>query len=149
MEIILKKDIKGLGYKNDIVKVKNGFGRNFLIPRGEAVVATISNKKIQAEEVKQSSFKDQKLRNFATEAVAKLANVSIQVPAKVGDSGRIFGSVSNIQVAEALKKAGIEIERKQIELTDDHVKTIGTYTATIRLYKDITSTLTFEVVADK
>ena len=112
MEIILKKDLKGLGYKNDIVKVKNGYGRNFLIPQGVAVLATDSNKKMQAEEIKQSSFKEQKLRNEASATAAKFADVTVKVGAKAGESGKIFGSVTNIQLAEALKKAGIDVERK-------------------------------------
>lgn len=148
MEIILKKDHKGLGYKNDIVKVKNGYGRNFLIPQGIAVLATDSNKKMQAEEIKQSSFKEQKLRTEATANAEKLAGVTVKVGAKAGESGKIFGSVTNIQVAEALKKAGYEVERKNIELADDNIKTLGTYTAKVRLFKEISANVNFEVVAE-
>lgn len=148
MEIILKKDLKGLGYKNDIVKVKNGYGRNFLIPQGVAVLATDSNKKMQAEEIKQSSFKEQKLRNEATATAAKFADVTVKVGAKAGESGKIFGSVTNIQLAEALKKAGIDVERKNIEMNEDAIKTLGAYSAKVRLFKEISATINFEVIAE-
>ena len=145
MEIILKKDLKGLGYKNDIVKVKNGYGRNFLIPQGVAVLATDSNKKMQAEEIKQSSFKEQKLRNEATATAGKLADVTVKVGAKAGESGKIFGSVTNIQLAEALKKAGYDLERKNIEMNEDAIKTLGTYSAKVRLFKEISATINFKL----
>lgn len=148
MEIILKKDLKGLGYKNDIVEVKNGYGRNFLIPQGIGVLATSSNKKMQAEEIKQSSFKEQKLRTEATASAEKLAGVSIKVGAKAGENGKIFGSVTNIQIAEALKKAGYDIERKNIEMNEESIKTLGVYTAKVRLFKEVAATVNFEVVAD-
>lgn len=148
MEIILKKDLKGLGYKNDIVKVKNGYGRNFLIPQGVAVLATSSNKKIQAEEIKQSSFKEQKLRAAATANAEKLSGVSVKVGAKAGETGKIFGSVTNIQLAEALKKAGYDVERKNIEMNEDSIKSLGNYTAKVRLFKEIAATVNFEVVAE-
>lgn len=148
MEIILKKDHKGLGYKNDIVKVKNGYGRNFLIPQGIAVLATDSNKKMQAEEIKQSSFKEQKLRTEATANAEKLATVTVKVGAKAGESGKIFGSVTNIQIADALKKAGYDIERKNIELNEEHIKTLGTYSAKVRLFKEISANVNFEVIAE-
>jgi len=148
MEIILKQDLKGLGFKNDIVKVKNGYGRNFLIPQRIAVLATESNKKMQAEEIKQSSFKEQKLRTAATELTAKLSDVTVKVGAKAGESGKIFGSVTNIQLAEALKKAGYDVERKNIEMNEDAIKALGTYTAKVRLFKEITATINFEVIAE-
>lgn len=148
MEIILKKDLKGLGYKNDIVKVKNGYGRNFLIPQGIAVLATESNKKMQAEEIKQSSFKEQKLRTEATATAEKLAEVNVKVGAKAGESGKIFGSVTNIQLADALKKAGYEVDRKNIEMNEEGIKSLGTYTAKVRLFKEISATVNFEVIAE-
>lgn len=148
MEIILKKDLKGLGYKNDIVKVKNGYGRNYLIPQGIAVLATESNKKMQAEEIKQSSFKEQKLRTEATTMAEKLAEVTVKVGAKAGESGKIFGSVTNIQLADALKKAGYEVDRKNIEMNEDAVKTLGTYSAKVRLFKEVAATVNFEVIAE-
>ena len=148
MEVILKQDLKGLGYKNDIVKVKNGYGRNFLIPQRIAVLATDSNKKMQAEEIKQSSFKEQKLRNEATAMAAKFADVTVKVGAKAGESGKIFGSVTNIQLADALKKAGYEVERKNIEMNEEAIKALGTYTAKVRLFKEISATINFEVIAE-
>lgn len=148
MEVILKQDVKGLGYKNDIVKVKNGYGRNFLIPQRIAVLATESNKKMQAEEIKQSSFKEQKLRTEATANAEKLSTVTVKVGAKAGESGKIFGSVTNIQIAEALKKAGYDVERKNIELTEEHIKTLGTYSAKVRLFKEVSATVNFEVIAE-
>jgi large subunit ribosomal protein L9 len=148
MEIILKQDLKGLGFKNDIVKVKNGYGRNFLIPQRIAVLATESNKKMQAEEIKQSSFKEQKLRTAASELAAKFADISVKVGAKAGESGKIFGSVTNIQLAEALKKAGYEVERKNIEMNEDGIKALGTYTAKNRLFKEVSATINIEVIAE-
>ena len=148
MEVILKQDLKGLGYKNDIVKVKNGYGRNFLIPQRIAVLATESNKKMQAEEIKQSSFKEQKLRNEATATAAKFADVTVKVGAKAGESGKIFGSVTNIQLAEALKKAGYDVERKNIEMNEESIKALGTYSAKVRLFKEISATINFEVIAE-
>jgi large subunit ribosomal protein L9 len=148
MEVILKQDMKGLGFKDDVVKVRPGYGRNFLIPKGIANLATEANKKILAENVKQRAFKEEKLRKEASSNAEKLAGVSISVGAKAGESGKIFGSVTNIQVAEALKKAGFDVERKNIELKEDSIKALGTYTAKIRLYKDITAEVSFEVVAE-
>ncbi len=149
MEVILKQDVKGLGFKNDTVKVRNGYGRNFLIPQGIALLATESNKKMQAEEMKQRSFKEEKLRKEAAANAEKLAGVTVTVGAKAGESGKIFGSVTNIQVAEALKKAGYDIERKNIELSEESVKSLGTYTAKVRLYKnEVVANVSFEVVAE-
>ena len=148
MEVILKQDIKGLGFKDDVVSVKAGYGRNFLIPQGVATLATETNKKILAENVKQRSFKEEKLRKEATANAEKLAGVSINVATKSGDSGKIFGSVTNIQVAEALKKAGYDVERKNIELKEDNIKALGSYTAKVRLYKDIVAEVKFEVISE-
>ncbi len=148
MEVILKQDMKGLGFKDDVVKVRPGYGRNFLIPKGIANLATETNKKILAENVKQRAFKEEKLRKEASSNAEKLTGVSISVGAKAGESGKIFGSVTNIQVAEALKKAGFDVERKNIELKEDSIKALGTYTAKVRLYKDITAEVSFEVVAE-
>ncbi len=148
MEVILKQDMKGLGFKDDVVKVRPGYGRNFLIPKGIADLATETNKKILAENIKQRSFKEEKLRKEASANAEKLAEVSISVGAKAGESGKIFGSVTNIQIAEALKKAGYDVERKNIELKEDAIKALGSYTAKVRLYKDITADVKFEVVAE-
>lgn len=148
MEIILKQDVKGLGYKNDMVTVRNGYGRNFLLPKGLAVLATDSAKKMHAEVLKQTSFKEEKSRKEAAGNAEKLANVSIQVGAKAGENGKIFGSVTTIQVAEALQKAGYNIERKNIEIEGESIKALGSYKAKVRLYKEVSATVNFEVVAE-
>src|SRR4051812_25688109 len=147
MEIILKQDIKGLGYKDDKVTVANGYGRNFLLPQGMATLATESAKKMHAEILKQRAFKEDKLRKEAGTNAEKLAGYSIKVGAKAGENGKIFGSVTTIQIAEALQKAGYPVERKNIEITEDTIKQLGTYTAKVRLYKDVSANVTFEVVA--
>jgi large subunit ribosomal protein L9 len=148
MEVILKQDIKGLGYKNDKVTVRNGYGRNFLLPKGMAILATESAKKMHTELLKQSAFKEEKLRKEATANAEKLAGVSIKVGAKAGENGKIFGSVTTIQIADALQKAGYNVERKSIEISGDNIKQLGTYTAKVRLYKEVTANVNFEVVAE-
>jgi len=148
MEVILNQDVKGLGYKYDIVKVRPGYGRNFLIPRGIATLATESNKKVQAETLKQRSFKEEKLRKEATVNAEKLATVTLKVGAKAGDSGKIFGSVTNIQIAEALKAQGFDVERKNIELNTESIKNLGTYSAKVRLFKEVVANVNFEVVSE-
>jgi large subunit ribosomal protein L9 len=148
MEVILKQDIKGLGYKDDKVTVANGYGRNFLIPKGMANLATESAKKMHAEILKQRAFKEDKLRKEAASNAEKLSGVAIKVGAKAGESGKIFGSVTTIQLAEALQKAGYNIERKNIEITEDSIKQLGTYTAKVRLYKELSANINFEVVAE-
>lgn len=148
MEVILKQDIKGLGYKDDKVTVANGYGRNFLLPKGMATLATESAKKMHAEILKQRAFKEDKLRKEATASAEKLSGVTVKVGAKAGESGKIFGSVTNIQIAEALQKAGYNVERKNIEISADSIKQLGTYTAKVRLYKEVAANVTFEVVAE-
>jgi large subunit ribosomal protein L9 len=148
MEVILKQDIKGLGYKDDKVNVANGYGRNFLLPKGMATLATESAKKMHAEILKQRAFKEDKLRKEATANAEKLSEVSIKVGAKAGESGKIFGSVTTIQISEALQKAGYAVERKNIEITEESIKQLGTYSAKVRLYKEIAATVTFEVIAE-
>jgi large subunit ribosomal protein L9 len=148
MEVILKQDIKGLGYKDDKVSVANGYGRNFLLPKGMATLATESAKKMHAEILKQRAFKEDKLRKEAATNAEKLAGVSIQVGAKAGESGKIFGSVTTIQIAEALLKAGFNVERKNIELSEEGIKQLGTYSAKVRLYKEVSATVNFEVIAE-
>jgi len=147
MEVILKQDVKGLGYKDDMVQVANGYGRNFLIPKGMATLATESARKMHAETMKQRAFKEDKLRKEAAANAEKLTGISIKVGAKAGESGKIFGSVTNIQVAEALVKAGFNVERRHIEIAED-IKQLGSYTAKVRLYKEVSATLNFEVVAE-
>lgn len=148
MEIILKQDVKNLGSKDDIVKVKNGYGRNFLIPKGFAIIANESNKKQLAENQKQRAFKEQKLKEEALKIAKKFETLSVKVGAKAGETGKIFGSVNTIQVADALKKLGIDVDRKNITLKDDAIKNLGNYTATIKLHKDVVVDVEFEVVAE-
>jgi large subunit ribosomal protein L9 len=148
MEVILKQDIKGLGFSDDLVKVRPGYGRNFLIPRGFAVLATDSARKMHAEILKQRAFKEDKLRKGAQANAEKLNGITIQVGAKAGENGKIFGSVTTIQIAEALKKAGYEVERKNIELNTDNIKALGTYSAKVRLFKEVSANVNFEVIAE-
>lgn len=148
MEIILTQDLKNLGYKDDIVKVKPGYGRNYLIPKGYAIIADASNKKKLTETQKQRSFKEDKLKNEALTIAENLKDITLAVGSKIGDSGKIFGSVTTIQVAEALKKRGYTIDRKQITLDDDHIKTAGTYTANLNLHREVKIKINFEVVPE-
>lgn len=148
MEIILKQDIERLGSKDDIVIVKDGFARNFLIPQKKAVIASGSAKKILAENIKQRAHKEDRLRKEALAIAEKLANKNVKIGAKISSSGKIFGSVNTIQVAEAINKKGFEIERKQISLPEDSIKEVGTYTAKIKLFKDVVVDLEFEVVGE-
>ena len=148
MEIILKKDVDRLGSQHDIVTVKSGFARNFLIPQGMAVAATPSAKKVVAEVIKQQSHKAVKALEEAQKLQTKLEALSIKIGAKAGESGKIFGSVNSIQIAEAIQAGGISIERKHISIADDSIKELGSYEATVKLHKEINVTITFEVVAD-
>lgn len=148
MEIILKQDVKNLGSKDDIVKVKNGYGRNFLIPNGFAIIANESNKKQLTEIQKQRAFKEQKLKEEAQKIAKKLETLSVKVGAKAGETGKIFGSVNNIQVADALKKLGVDVDRKNITLKKDAIKNLGNYTATVKLHKEVVVEVEFEVVAE-
>ncbi len=147
MEIILKEDIKGLGYKNDVVIVKPGYGRNFLIPKGAATMATPSAKKIVAENVKQASHKAVKVKNDALEIAAKLESLVIEIKAKVGESGKIFGAVTSLQLSDVLKDKGFAIDRKKISFKGD-VKELGEYVASIDLHKEVKQELKFKVIAE-
>lgn len=146
MEIILKEDIAGLGYKNDIVKVKDGYGRNYLIPQGKAVIATESAKKVLAENERQRAHKLAKIKADAEALAAKLNGVKLSISAKVNEDGTIFGGVGAAQVAEALAAKGFEIDRKAIAA--ETVKAAGEYTATITLHKEVKAEVTFAVVAE-
>ncbi len=149
MEIILKEDVENLGSKYDIVKVKSGYARNFLIPKKLAIIATESNKKVVAETVKQKRYKEDKIINDANALAEKLKNLTLTIGAKVGTTGKIFGSVNSIQIAEALKKQfDFEIDRKKITVDGENIKTIGNYTAKIVLHKEVHILLNFEVVAE-
>ena len=147
MEIILKEDILGLGYKNDIVNVKPGYGRNYLIPTGKAVIASPSARKMLAEELKQRAHKLEKIKNEAQAVADKLAGVSLTIPTKVSATGSIYGSVNSLQISDELKKLGFEIDRKMIVVKD--VKEVGSYQATIKLHKEVSVEVPFEVVAEE
>jgi len=147
MEIILKEDVINLGYKGDIVKVKDGYGRNFLIPTKKAILATTSAKKMLAEDLKQRAHKIERLKNEAIELAEKLKDVVLNVGAKTSTTGKIFGAVGPIQIADAFEKAGFTVDRKVIVLKDA-VKEIGSYKATLKLHKEVTIEVAFEVVAE-
>jgi large subunit ribosomal protein L9 len=147
MDIILKTDIKGLGYKNDIVTVKNGYGRNYLIPQGYAVMATASTRKQMEETVRQVAHKAEKLKGDAESLANRIGDTKLTIPAKAGETGKIFGAVTTTQIAEALRDKGYEVDRKQISINGD-VKQLGEYTAEIDLHKDVKHEISFEVVAE-
>ena len=147
MQIILKEDVQGLGYKDDVVEVKNGYGRNYLIPQGKAVVATPSALKVLAENQRQRAHKLEKIKADAQAAAAALEGVSLTIGAKTSATGTIYGSVNAIQIAEALEKLGHNIDRRQIVIKDA-VKEVGKYNATINLHKEVSVEVPFEVVAE-
>ena len=147
MKIILKEDVSGLGYKHDVVEVKNGYGRNYLIPTGKAVIATESALKVLAEDQRQRAHKLAKIKADAEELAAKLKDVKLTIGAKTSATGTIFGSVNNIQIAEALEKLGFNVDRKIIDIKES-VKEVGNYTATIKLHKEVSVEVPFEVVAE-
>ena len=147
MEIILKQDIKNLGEKDDVVNVKPGYGRNFLIPQGFATMATISAKKVLAENLKQAAFKQDKIKKDADAIAARLEGVKLTIGAKAGESGKIFGSVNTIQVADALKKEGFEVDRRRITF-ETEPKFVGEYIANLNLHKEVKVQVPFEVVAE-
>ena len=149
MEIILIQDVKNLGYKNDIVNVKPGYARNFLIPQGMAILATESARKVLAENMRQQAYKQEKIKKEAQELAAVLEGLSLRIPAKAASTGKIYGSVNNVQIANAIKEAkNIDIDRKQILVDDDTIKEVGNYKAKIRLHKDVTVEISFEVFAE-
>jgi len=149
MEIILRQDVDKLGYTHDIVKVKDGYARNFLIPKGWAIMATESNKKVLAETLKQKAHKESKIRSEA-EATAKILDgITVKIGAKASEKGTIFGSVNTIQVAQALKEQfHADIDRKNITLTEDHIKELGTYQAQVKLHKEVKVQINLDVVAE-
>jgi len=146
MELILRQDVEGLGFKDDIVTVKNGYGRNFLIPQGEAILATISAKKVLAENLKQRAFKEQKIVGDANKVAEALRALEIKIAAKVGTGDKLFGSVNNINVAEALEKAGQNIDKKFIAVAGGSIKRLGKYNAAVRLHREVSVDLAFEIV---
>lgn len=148
MEVILKQDISSLGMADDIIKVKAGYGRNFLIPQGYAILATASAKKIHSENLKQRAHKEEKIKNDALVIAAKLKELQITIGAKTSTSGKIFGSVNTIQIADMLSQKGFELDRKKITIKEDTVKEVGKYTALIKLHREIIVELPFEVVSE-
>jgi large subunit ribosomal protein L9 len=148
MEIILLQDVPKLGHKDDLIKVKNGYGRNFLIPKGLALAASGSAKKVHAENLRQRAHKEEKIKIEAQGVADKLAGVNLVVGAKTSSSGKIFGSVNTIQISEALKEKGFEIDRKNITLPEDQIKEIGSYKAVIRLHRDVKVEISFDIIAE-
>ena len=148
MELILKQDVENLGFKDDIVSVKNGYGRNFLIPNAQAILATTSAKKVLAETLKQRAFKDKKIIDEAKSVAEALAGLEVKIASKVGAGNKLFGSVNNIDLAAALQKEGQEIDKKFINVIGGSVKRLGKYNAVIRLHREVTVDLPFEVVAE-
>lgn len=150
MEIILTQDVQNLGFADDLVKVKDGYARNYLIPKGYAVLATEPRKKMLAETLKQRAFKAEKIRKEAEFMAGKIEGLTLRILTKASEKGTIFGSVNTIVVANALKdQHNIEIDRKKIILKDDHIKELGNYTAQVQLHKDFKVTVNLEVVAEE
>ncbi|MCT4698646.1 MULTISPECIES: 50S ribosomal protein L9 [Tenacibaculum] len=149
MELILKQDVENLGFKDDVVTVKNGYGRNSLIPKGFAILATSSAKKVLAENLKQRAFKEAKLVEDASKVAETIKGYELKITSKVGSGDKLFGSVNNINVAEALTKAGTVIDKKYIKVTGGSVKRLGKYNAAVRLHRAVVADIVFEVVAEK
>lgn len=147
MEIILKEDIIGLGYKDDVLNVKDGYGRNYLIPQGKAIVATTSAKKMLAENLKQRAHKLEKIKQEAEAQAESMKDLVLTIGAKTSSTGKIFGSVGNIQVSEALAAKGFEVDRKLI-IIKDSVKEVGTYKSIVKLHKEVSLEIPFEVVSE-
>lgn len=147
MQVILKEDVANLGYKDDVITVKDGYGRNYLLPQGKAVMATVSAKKMLAENLKQRAHKLEKIKQDAQEIAAKLEGVTLSIGAKTSSTGTIFGSVTNIQIAEALEKKGYNVDRKVIVIKEA-VKEVGSYKALLKLHKEVSVEIPFEVVSE-
>ena len=148
MEIILKQDVNNLGSKDDIVVVKNGYARNFLIPKGFAMLATSSAKKVLAENIKQRAHKEAKIKAEAEKFAAKINGVKLVIGAKTSSTGKIFGSVNTIQIAEALLEQGFEVDRKNIKLQEEQIKEIGAYKAKVKLHREVHVEIDFDVVSE-
>jgi large subunit ribosomal protein L9 len=147
MEVILKQDVQNLGYKNDLVNVKPGYGRNYLIPQGLAILANESNKKMIEENVRQAAHKAEKIKNDALELAGKIGDLELEVGAKVGESGKIFGAITTLQISDALKEKGFEIDRKKISFNSE-VKAVGSFKVTLDLHKEVKKEIPFNVVAE-
>jgi large subunit ribosomal protein L9 len=148
MEIILKEDVQNLGFKDDIISVKNGYGRNFLIPQGLAVLATPSAKKVHAENLRQRAHKEAQLVKEAQTIADRISAIQLKLQAKVGAGDKLFGSISNIDIAAALEKQNESIDKKFILVQGGSVKRLGSYTAKVRLHRDVIADLAFEVVPE-
>lgn len=148
MNVILKQDIPNLGHKDDIITVKNGYARNYLIPKGYAMNATAQNKKIHEEILRQRAHKEAELKEAAMKLAEELKKVSLSIGAKTSTKGKIFGSVNTIQIAEALIEKGFEVERKNISIKDDLIKEVGSYSATVKLHKEVLVDIPFEIVSE-
>lgn len=148
MELILKQDVENLGFKDDIVTVKNGYGRNFLIPQGQAIMATASAKKVLAETLKQRAFKEKKIVDEATKIADAIKDLEIKITSKAGAGDKLFGSVTNMDIADVLLKEGHSVDKKYINVIGGVVKRLGKYEATIRLHREVTVDLNFEVIAE-
>jgi len=148
MEIILKEDMPRLGHKDDVIKVKDGYARNYLIPKGIAIPATASAKKMLAENKRQRAHKEEKVRNEALEIAKQLEGFTLTIGTKTSSTGKIFGSVTNIQISEALKEKGFDIDRKMISFKEDSIKEVGKYVAIVKLHRDVSVELPFEVVSE-
>lgn len=147
MEIILKQDVINLGYKDDVVTVKNGYANNYLLPKGLAIIATPANKKMLAETLRQRAFKEEKIRKDAETLKAALDGKNVRIAVKVGENGQLFGAVNNIQVADALKaQYNYDVDRKKIVVDGSKIKEVGSYTAMVNIYREIKATLNLEVV---
>ena len=146
MELILKQDVENLGFKDDLVKVKNGYGRNYLIPQGMAILATPSAKKVLAENLKQRAFKEKKIVDDAQALAKKITALEVKIAAKSGSGGKLFGSVGTADLSAALSEAGHDVDKKFIKLAGTSVKRLGKYTASIRLHREVNASLDFEVV---
>lgn len=148
MDIILLQDVANLGFRDDVITVKDGYARNYLIPQGIAINATSSAKKILAENLKQRAHKIEKMKNDALELAEKLNDLSITIGAKTSSTGKIFGSVNTIQISEAINAKGFDIDRKKIAITQDQIKEVGSYEAEIKLHKEVSATIKIEVISE-
>lgn len=148
MQVILKQDVPNLGHTNDLVTVKSGYARNFLVPQGMAIIATESAKKMHAENMRQRAHKEEKIKDQAQEIANKLEGVKLTIGAKTSTTGKIFGSVNTIQIAEALEAKGFDIDRKNISLKEDTIKEVGSYKAKIKLHREVSLEIDFEIVSE-
>jgi len=148
MELILKEDVQNLGFKDEIVSVKNGYGRNFLIPQGKAIMATVSARKVLAENLKQRAFKEKSIIEAAEKRAAEIKALTIQIPSKVGTGDKLFGSVTNADLAILISAQSSELDKKHVALPGKSIKRLGNYVATIRLHREVSFEFPFEIVPD-